>query len=154
NIRRVSNSPLRSVGDLPGYAGRCSCHRAFDSDRWASQVPCSSRPPGSEHRNAARPRNRPVDCRCVANRVHLISIDCFSRCAWGPSVKTVYFRSWSRDLVAGFGLGEKDVSLLRYRGMGNPGLTRVETRDGRAFAVTYNELWEDEGKWMLQFRCK
>ena len=60
----------------------------------------------------------------------------------------------TRDLVEGFGLEEKDVSLLRYRGMGNPGLTRVEARDGRAFAVTYNELWQDEGKWMLQFRCK
>src|SRR5262249_24185829 len=60
----------------------------------------------------------------------------------------------TRDCVEGFGLEEKDVSLLRYRGMGNPGLTRVKTRDGRAFAVTYNKLWEDEGKWMLQFRCK
>jgi coenzyme F420 hydrogenase subunit beta len=60
----------------------------------------------------------------------------------------------TRDLVAGFGLEEEDVSLLRYRGMGNPGLTRVEAKDGRAFAVTYNELWRDEGKWMLQFRCK
>ena len=60
----------------------------------------------------------------------------------------------TRDLIRGFGLEEEDISLLRYRGMGNPGLTRVEARDGRAFAVTYNELWQDEGKWMLQFRCK
>ncbi len=60
----------------------------------------------------------------------------------------------TRDLVQGFGLEEDNVSLLRYRGMGNPGLTRVEARDGRAFTTTYNELWRDEGKWMLQFRCK
>lgn len=60
----------------------------------------------------------------------------------------------TRDLVQGFGLEEEEVSMLRYRGMGNPGLTRVEAKDGRAFAVTYNELWQDEGKWMLQFRCK
>jgi coenzyme F420 hydrogenase subunit beta len=60
----------------------------------------------------------------------------------------------TRDFVQGFGLEEKDVSLLRYRGMGNPGLTRVVAKDGRTFAVTYNELWQDEGKWMLQFRCK
>ena len=60
----------------------------------------------------------------------------------------------TRDLVQGFGLAEEEVSLLRYRGMGNPGLTRVEARDGRAFTITYNELWRDEGKWMLQFRCK
>ncbi len=58
------------------------------------------------------------------------------------------------DLVQSFGLEEEDVSLLRYRGMGNPGPTRLETRDGRAFEVTYNDLWEDEGKWLLQFRCK
>jgi coenzyme F420 hydrogenase subunit beta len=60
----------------------------------------------------------------------------------------------TRDLVEGFGLAEEDVSLLRYRGLGNPGLTRVETKDGRAFSVTYGDLWRDEGKWMLQFRCK
>jgi coenzyme F420 hydrogenase subunit beta len=60
----------------------------------------------------------------------------------------------TRDLVEGFGLEEGDVALLRYRGMGNPGLTCVEARDGRRFSVTYRELWRDEGKWMLQFRCK
>jgi coenzyme F420 hydrogenase subunit beta len=60
----------------------------------------------------------------------------------------------TRDLVEGFGLAEEEVSLLRYRGLGNPGLTRVEAKDGRAFSTTYRELWRDEGKWMLQFRCK
>jgi coenzyme F420 hydrogenase subunit beta len=60
----------------------------------------------------------------------------------------------TRDLVEGFGLAEDDVALLRYRGLGNPGLTRVETKDGRAFSTTYRDLWRDEGKWMLQFRCK
>jgi len=60
----------------------------------------------------------------------------------------------TRDLVEGFGLREDEIALLRYRGMGNPGLTRVETRDGRTFSVTYRDLWRDEGKWMLQFRCK
>jgi coenzyme F420 hydrogenase subunit beta len=44
--------------------------------------------------------------------------------------------------------------LFRYRGYGNPGLTRVETRDGRAFELTYQDLWEDEAKWMIQPRCK
>jgi len=60
----------------------------------------------------------------------------------------------SLELVRDFGLEEEDIALLRYRGMGNPGPTRLETRDGRAFEVTYNDLWEDEGKWLLQFRCK
>ena len=60
----------------------------------------------------------------------------------------------TRDLVEGFGLQEDDVALLRYRGLGNPGLTRVEAKDGRKFSTTYRDLWRDEGKWMLQFRCK
>ncbi len=60
----------------------------------------------------------------------------------------------TRDLVEGFGLQEDDVALLRYRGLGNPGLTRVETKDGRKFSTTYRDLWRDEGRWMLQFRCK
>jgi len=60
----------------------------------------------------------------------------------------------TRDLVRGFGLEEREVSLLRYRGMGNPGLTRVVSREGRHFTITYSELWRDESKWMLQFRCK
>jgi coenzyme F420 hydrogenase subunit beta len=58
------------------------------------------------------------------------------------------------DLVESFGLDEAEVSLLRYRGYGNPGRTRVESRDGRAFEVTYNDLWADEGKWRIFFRCK
>jgi coenzyme F420 hydrogenase subunit beta len=60
----------------------------------------------------------------------------------------------SQDLIQGFGLSEPEVSVLRYRGYGNPGRTRVETRDGRAFEVTYNDLWADEGKWRIFFRCK
>jgi len=60
----------------------------------------------------------------------------------------------SLEFVRSFGLEEDDVAMLRYRGMGNPGMTRVEAKDGRAFEVTYNDLWEDEGKWRLQFRCK
>jgi coenzyme F420 hydrogenase subunit beta len=60
----------------------------------------------------------------------------------------------SLDLIERFGVREPEVSLLRYRGYGNPGRTRVETRDGRAFEVTYNDLWADEGKWRLFFRCK
>jgi len=62
--------------------------------------------------------------------------------------------SKTRELVESFGLGEAEVSLLRYRGYGNPGRTRVESRDGRAFEVTYNDLWADEGKWRIFFRCK
>ena len=58
------------------------------------------------------------------------------------------------DLIAQHDIEEDEVTLLRYRGHGNPGPTRIETRDGRAVEVTYNEMWEDEGTWRLQFRCK
>jgi coenzyme F420 hydrogenase subunit beta len=58
------------------------------------------------------------------------------------------------ELFAGWGIDEAEVSLMRYRGHGNPGKTHVETRDGRVFETSYQELWEDEAKWRLQFRCK
>ncbi|MEM7176098.1 MAG: Coenzyme F420 hydrogenase/dehydrogenase, beta subunit C-terminal domain [Pseudomonadota bacterium] len=60
----------------------------------------------------------------------------------------------SRDLLDEFGLAEEEVTLFRYRGYGNPGRTRVETQDGRAFEKSYNELWEDETGWQLETRCK
>lgn len=60
----------------------------------------------------------------------------------------------TRDLLAELEVGEDQVSLLRYRGYGNPGRTRIETRDGRAFEKTYLEMWEDESQWRVQNRCK
>ena len=60
----------------------------------------------------------------------------------------------SRALLDEFDLAEDDVTLFRYRGYGNPGPTRVETRDGRAFEKTYLDLWEDESGWRIQSRCK
>lgn len=59
----------------------------------------------------------------------------------------------SSDLLAEYGLQEEEITLFRYRGYGNPGRTRVETRDGRAFEKTYLELWEDEAGWKLESRC-
>ncbi|MGI9480717.1 MAG: Coenzyme F420 hydrogenase/dehydrogenase, beta subunit C-terminal domain [Hyphomicrobiales bacterium] len=49
---------------------------------------------------------------------------------------------------------EDDISMLRYRGRGNPGPMRMETSDGRSFEISYGELWEDEATWQLQHRCK
>jgi coenzyme F420 hydrogenase subunit beta len=60
----------------------------------------------------------------------------------------------SQALLSEFGVAERDLSLLRYRGHGNPGLTRIETADGRAFTKTYAELWEDEAGWDIETRCK
>ena len=60
----------------------------------------------------------------------------------------------SLEVLDGFGVAEDELSLFRYRGHGNPGPTRIETRDGRVFETTYNEFWGDEAQWRLQFRCK
>lgn len=60
----------------------------------------------------------------------------------------------SQALLDEFGIAEDALTVFRYRGYGNPGRTRVETRDGRAFEKTYLELWEDEAGWELETRCK
>ncbi|MBN9551483.1 MAG: Coenzyme F420 hydrogenase/dehydrogenase, beta subunit C-terminal domain, partial [Alphaproteobacteria bacterium] len=60
----------------------------------------------------------------------------------------------SEQVLQRFGLSEDELALFRYRGHGNPGLNRIETRDGRAFEISYRQLWEDEDKWMIQPRCK
>lgn len=59
----------------------------------------------------------------------------------------------SEEVLQRFNVRESELSLFRYRGHGNPGLTRVETKDGRTFELTYRELWEDESRWMIQPRC-
>ncbi len=60
----------------------------------------------------------------------------------------------SEGLLLECGIVEEDVTLFRYRGLGNPGKTRIETCDGRCFERTYLELWEDEASWKLETRCK
>ncbi|RTL99993.1 MAG: coenzyme F420 hydrogenase [Hyphomicrobiales bacterium] len=60
----------------------------------------------------------------------------------------------SEQVLQRFGLSEDELALFRYRGHGNPGLNRIESRDGRAFEISYRQLWEDEDKWMIQPRCK
>ena len=62
--------------------------------------------------------------------------------------------SKSQAVLEEFGIDEDEVALFRYRGHGNPGPTVVETRDGRSFAKTYLELWEDESGWEIETRCK
>jgi len=62
--------------------------------------------------------------------------------------------SKSQALLNEFEIEEDELTLFRYRGYGNPGLTRIETTDGRAFEKTYLELWEDEAGWQLETRCK
>jgi coenzyme F420 hydrogenase subunit beta len=60
----------------------------------------------------------------------------------------------SQEILDQFGIDEKELSLFRYRGFGNPGPTRLETKDGRAFELTYQQMWADESTWRIQSRCK
>jgi coenzyme F420 hydrogenase subunit beta len=60
----------------------------------------------------------------------------------------------SHEVLTQFGIEESEVSLFRYRGRGNPGLTRIQTHDGRDVGLTYAEMWEDEAGWRIQPRCK
>lgn len=60
----------------------------------------------------------------------------------------------SLDVLDSLGVAEKDVRLFRYRGHGNPGPTRIETRDGRSFELSYEDMWGGEAGWRIQPRCK
>jgi coenzyme F420 hydrogenase subunit beta len=62
--------------------------------------------------------------------------------------------SLSDEIVGKFGLKEDQVSLLRYRGYGCPGPTRIEAKTGEGFEETYNNIWADEAGWRIQARCK
>lgn len=60
----------------------------------------------------------------------------------------------SQAVLDEFGVVEEDLTLFRYRGHGNPGPTRIETRDGRSFEKSYDEMWDGEAGWELETRCK
>jgi coenzyme F420 hydrogenase subunit beta len=60
----------------------------------------------------------------------------------------------SEEVASALGLRADELSLFRYRGNGCPGPTRLETKDGRAFELTYQQMWEDETTWRIQPRCK
>ncbi|HWD74746.1 MAG TPA: Coenzyme F420 hydrogenase/dehydrogenase, beta subunit C-terminal domain, partial [Solirubrobacteraceae bacterium] len=60
----------------------------------------------------------------------------------------------STEVLAALGVEEPELTLLRYRGHGNPGATRVETAGGAVHELTYDEMWRDESTWRIQSRCK
>lgn len=60
----------------------------------------------------------------------------------------------SKAFLDEFCFKEEDVSLFRYRGHGNPGPTRVETRQGGQQEKSYSDMWSDEAGWRIQTRCK
>jgi coenzyme F420 hydrogenase subunit beta len=60
----------------------------------------------------------------------------------------------SEDVLRTFGIAEDELRMFRYRGYGNPGLTRVEAKGGTTETITYQDMWAEESKWMIQARCK
>ncbi len=60
----------------------------------------------------------------------------------------------SEEVVSSLGLRPDEIAAFRYRGNGCPGATRLETRDGRTFELTYQQMWEEEATWRIQPRCK
>jgi coenzyme F420 hydrogenase subunit beta len=60
----------------------------------------------------------------------------------------------SEEVASELGIRPDELSVFRYRGNGNPGPTRLETKDGRSFELTYQEMWKDEATWQIQPRCK
>ena len=62
--------------------------------------------------------------------------------------------SKTMDYVRKVGLTEPDVAHLRYRGDGCPGPMVMKSHAGDVHSFSYNEMWEDENRWELQFRCK
>jgi len=60
----------------------------------------------------------------------------------------------SEEVAGELGIRREELSLFRYRGNGNPGPTRLETKDGRSFELSYQEMWAEEATWRIQPRCK
>lgn len=58
------------------------------------------------------------------------------------------------DCLRKTGLNETEVAHLRYRGDGCPGPMVIKSHAGDVFTFSYNEMWDDENRWQLQFRCK
>jgi coenzyme F420 hydrogenase subunit beta len=79
-----------------------------------------------------------------------------------PYMLTIFCGSFSSShfpvqVMRYHGVEPGEVRTFRFRGEGWPGPTRVETRDGRTFDVTYDEVWYDKTKpWRhgFQHRCK
>ncbi|HEV7252700.1 MAG TPA: Coenzyme F420 hydrogenase/dehydrogenase, beta subunit C-terminal domain [Mesorhizobium sp.] len=98
---------------------------------------------------------KPCDISAVRNLArHDPRVNAYMRCALTLVCGGASDLTKSTDMLDELGIEKDEVTLLRYRGHGNPGPTRIETRDERAFELTYRQMWEDEAKWRIQPRCK
>lgn len=98
---------------------------------------------------------KPCDVAAVRNLAHLDPrVDRQMRYALTMVCGGASDLTKTEATLSSFGIRPDELSLLRYRGFGNPGATRMETKDGRAFELTYRKMWELEATWMIQPRCK
>ncbi len=74
-----------------------------------------------------------------------LSISIF--CAGSPTTKGTY------ALLNKMGVSPCDVEQIRYRGFGWPGLTTVNTTDGRSKQINYEQAWGGILSDYGQFRC-
>jgi coenzyme F420 hydrogenase subunit beta len=115
-------------------------HRLLDAGRRLAVVgkPCDV----AAIRNLAR-----IDSRVDAEIPYCLTIFC----GGVPTHQT------ARRIAAHCGVREEEVAVFRWRGHGWPGPTHVETRDGRVYDLTYDQVWfEADVPWRydVQFRCK
>ena len=63
----------------------------------------------------------------------------------------------AHKFAASRGLTPEQIALFRWRGEGWPGMTHIESTDGRIFEIDYDTAWYDPTvPWTydMQFRCK
>ena len=98
---------------------------------------------------------KPCDIAAVRNLARIDSrVDRYLRCALTFVCGGASDLTKSEEVASTLGLRTDELSLFRYRGNGCPGPTRLETKDGRSFELTYQQMWEDEATWRIQPRCK
>jgi coenzyme F420 hydrogenase subunit beta len=98
---------------------------------------------------------KPCDVAAVRNLAHIDSrVDRYMRYALTFVCGGASDLTKSEEVLSGVGIRPDELSVFRYRGNGNPGPTRLETKDGRSFELTYQQMWADEATWRIQPRCK
>ena len=98
---------------------------------------------------------KPCDIAAVLNLARIDSrVDRYMRYALTFVCGGASDLTKSEEVVSELGIRPDELSLFRYRGNGCPGPTRLETKDGRSFELTYQDMWKDEAKWRIQPRCK
>lgn len=71
---------------------------------------------------------------------------------------TTAHRRMAEDIARAHGIEPDETTVFRYRGMGWPGMTHVDTADGRSAELAYAAAYLDDGetRWRYdaQWRCK